>query len=190
MENFKSIVKSTARHPKYGTKKKEKRKNRLRRLPIHKYSHLRWGQRELSQYAKTVLQVWESIENVYAIGEKHKCYGYLIAELLGKSDAKNSVSVNGCTHLVSNHVICFFCEEIIDSIYRATKPCQVSNCNSRRRHNCLQKLTKCRECFVPTRGPITMNSFMTLLLCIKHGGFDFPLDLRKYVLYKICGSPR
>jgi hypothetical protein len=179
-----SLINIITRHPKYGTKKKERKRKRI--LPIQKYERLRWGQTKLTPYAQAVLQVWKSIENVYAIGEKHKCYGYLVAELMGKSPQP----YYGCSHLIHNHSICFTCEERIERNLYHYGECKISNCTSGKRHRGIFYLDKCKKCFVPTRGNINMKGYFTILSCIKRMGYDFPLDLRKYVLYRMCGSPR
>jgi len=48
------------------------------------------------------------------------------------------------------------------------------------------------ECFKPPRQsePVTLEAYKTLLLIFVRYGCKIPLDLRRYTLYKFCGSPQ
>jgi hypothetical protein len=172
-------------HPR--TKKKEKKPpNKAFLMKQYQYlpRRVRWNEYRLGVYNAAVMTVWGKIENMYAIDEKHQCFGHVVARILGKEIPK-------CQHLICNHALCLSCDTIL-SITRANKstkfptsPCVVSTCNSAKKHFRTRKMDKCKGCFVPVdEAPI--QGFLALLLVIKKLGYVMPLDLRKYYLYPFC----
>jgi len=132
-------------------------------------------------YTKVVMDVWNQIESLYNIDEKHKCYGYLVAQKMERP-------VKKCTHLVANGVLCSICDYILRNFIslqtKEMNECSISTCNSRRKHLNIFSLHKC-QCFVTVQdAPI--KEYLTLLMVMKRIGCKLPRDIRRYVLYPHC----
>jgi hypothetical protein len=133
----------------------------------------------------------QSIEGTFMTDEPHKCFKTEICGLL---------SLEGpfvCQHRVRNKALCNDCyQEIDDRLHPVTRAaannrawkqgCVVATCHGTKYHHSLKTLAKCL-CFDQSK--ISYVAFRTLLMVIKRFGHQFPLDLRRYMLFPMCASP-
>ena len=164
----------------YGTKKRVKQRRKKNSI-ITQYYSTDWDSVYTKRLKEAVMSIWESIENLYNIGELHKCYGYEVAQILDIDRVPSN-----CGHRVSDQVLCPACENLLRKDDKYFK-CVVSNCKNMRQHGNIYSLRKCK-CFIPTCGQVTMRAFITLLMIMRRY-VQVPPSLRKYMLYRICGEP-